>query len=348
MDANAKVIPLSLHPTGFIEAFTHFGADLDDLLRDTGISRALLQHKNVRISYAQQAQLIRNGIALCRRPGLGLLVGLHFDWSYHGTLGYVVHCSPSLKEAGEAFYRYRMIAQPYYAVCAVRPAGYVDEDGLYVLPIDPFPLPQPDPDLSRFEVEFRLATTVRLWDACGNKSVPDPSVHVRLGFPEPSYADLFQRLPCSSVTFGCAQTQVAAHYNFIVREFRSFRRRAFQRLLEQCEIELRQSQLQPSYADQVRAYIGLNFNRPVSLEETAKVLGMTPRALNRRLSAENTTFRAILSDVRLQWTLHHLRQSRLGVDEISRLMGFSCGASLRRAVKAVSGKTVSAIRAGAD
>ena len=28
MDAHARVIPLHVHPLGFIESFTHFGADL--------------------------------------------------------------------------------------------------------------------------------------------------------------------------------------------------------------------------------------------------------------------------------------------------------------------------------
>jgi len=347
MDVNARVIPLSLHPLGFIEAFTQLGAPLDGLLRDTGIDRSMLQHKDVRISYAQQRRLLRNGVSLCRRPGLGLQVGMLFDWCYHGTVGYVVYCSPSLKAAGEAFYRYRVIAQPHYATSKVRPAGYVDRNGQYVLPISRFAREAAsDPEMARFLTELRLAIIVRFWDACGNKSVPDPSVHVRLGYPEPDYAELYQRLPCSTVTFGCAHTEVAAHHSVIVEEFRLYRRRAFQRLLEQCERELRQSRLQLRFSEQVRTYIGLNFHCQPTLEDTARALGTTPRGLARRLAAERTSFRNIQREVRLEWTMHHLRLSRLGVEEISRLMGFSCAASLRRAVKAASGKTVSAIRSG--
>jgi hypothetical protein len=32
----------------------------------------------------------------------------------------------------------------------------------------------------QFELDYRLATRLRFWDACGNKPVADPSVHVRL------------------------------------------------------------------------------------------------------------------------------------------------------------------------
>ena len=77
MDPNAKVIPVHLYPMGFIEGFTRFGAPLDALLRGTGIDRRMLDSGNGRISYAQQGRLIRNGVALCQTPGLGLLIGVY-------------------------------------------------------------------------------------------------------------------------------------------------------------------------------------------------------------------------------------------------------------------------------
>ncbi len=73
MDVNSKVIPLHLHPLGFIEAFTHFDADLGQLLSNTNINENMLSSKDVKISYAQQHQLIKNGIRLCNKPGIGLL-----------------------------------------------------------------------------------------------------------------------------------------------------------------------------------------------------------------------------------------------------------------------------------
>src|SRR5688572_2981126 len=103
MDTHVRVIPLHLHPLGFIESFTHFGANLTALLHNTGIDRSMLDDRNTYISYAQQRQLVQNGLALCKRPGLGLLVGKHIDWSYYGTVGGVINCSPSLRDAGEAF-----------------------------------------------------------------------------------------------------------------------------------------------------------------------------------------------------------------------------------------------------
>src|SRR5688572_1037078 len=121
MDVNAKVIPFHLQPLGFIEAFTTFGADLNALLAGAGIPPHVLKTPREKISYAQQTALIQTGVELCRKPGLGLLVGAHFDWLFFGTVGAVIHCSPTLREAGEAFRRYLMIAQPWYAQCERKP-----------------------------------------------------------------------------------------------------------------------------------------------------------------------------------------------------------------------------------
>ena len=97
MDVNAKVIPFHLQPLGFIEAFTTFGADLNALLAGAGIPPHVLKTPREKISYAQQTALIQTGVELCRKPGLGLLVGAHFDWLFFGTVGAVIHCSPTIR-----------------------------------------------------------------------------------------------------------------------------------------------------------------------------------------------------------------------------------------------------------
>ena len=73
----------------------------------------MFEMQEVMISYRQFQRLLYNGIHLCQRPGLGLAVGMHFDWSYWGPVGYVVHCSPSLKHAARRF-----------AVIWLRPSRY--------------------------------------------------------------------------------------------------------------------------------------------------------------------------------------------------------------------------------
>jgi AraC-like DNA-binding protein len=60
---------------------------------------------------------------------------------------------------------------------------------------------------------------------------------------------------------------------------------------------------------------------------------ITPRALTRKLAKENTNFRNIFNQVRMGLACLYLRESHLSVGEVADVMGFSCPASLRRAVK---------------
>ncbi|HEY5761041.1 MAG TPA: AraC family transcriptional regulator ligand-binding domain-containing protein [Steroidobacter sp.] len=344
MDADAAVIPLQLHPLGFIEAFTQLGANLTTLLRGTGISHAMLDDPRARISYAQQARLIASGLARCRHPGLGLLVGQMFDWSHYGTVGAVVQCSPSLRAAGEAFQRYQMIAQPWYAFRGRRPTTYLDLDGMIVDPLHCFPSGDAAAPLRQFEGEFRLAVQLRIWDSCGNKAAPDTSIHVRLDHHEPSHSRLYQALPCTSLSFNAPRSYIAAHRHFVLEPFRPFRRRAFDRIIQRCEQELNESQVEPSYKAKVRWHLFAGFNKRPPLKEIASMLSVTPRALTRRLASEGVTFRDIAHEVRMEITAHHLRCSRLSVDQIAELMGFSCASSLRRAIRNWSGTAAGAMR----
>lgn len=347
MDANTKAIPLELLPTGFIEAFVHFGADMDQLLENTGINPAMFDAKGIKISYKQQMRLIKNGIRLCATPGLGLKAGMYMDWSYNGTVGSVVTCAPSLQEGGNALRRYLAIAQPHYAMYVYEPNVYVDEDGMMVNPLTPYRAYPMDRELEIFQQEYRLAITLRLIDACGNKSVPDTRVLVTLDYPEPSYGHLFRELPCTSVTFNAEQAAIISNWQFVVEPWRELRRSNFEHLVEQCEKELAEARIETTIAARVKWHVSLYFNEQVTLEQVAEMMNLTPRALTRKLANENTTFRSIVQDVRMKLTVMHLRSSHLSVDEVAELMGFSSASSLRRAVKNWCGETVGELR-GSD
>lgn len=348
MDFNARVIPLHLHPLGFIEVFTSLGASLPDLLRGTGISAAMFDMQDIRISYLQQQALIRNGLATCDTPNLGLQVGLNMDWSFWGTLGYTIHSSPSLQEVGEAFRRYVVVAQPYYALMVSRPTTYVDCNRRIVDPLNYASDTQFDADVRAFTLEFRLGVAARLWAACGNPGASDTDVHVTLDYPEPANTELYRQLPCKSVAFDAETSAISASAEYVLKPFRPLRKRAYRRLLQQCEQELNQAPVEISFSDRVRWHIRAHFSRHIDLEQVAAGMQMPPRSLTRRLASENTSFRKLLHAVRMEIATHQLRASNLSVEEVADIVGFSCASSLRRAMKKWAGTTISHLRETAD
>ncbi len=349
VDIHAKVIPLRMHPLGFIEAFAQLGASVDDLLRGTGIARHHLEYPAAKISYWQQRLLIRNGVKLCRRPGLGLLVGQLFDISFYGTAGYVVHCSPTLREAAEVFRRYMKIAQPYYALSMRKPDTYVEENRQLVYPLVCFPTGgECAPALVEFELDYRLASTLRFWDVCGNKQVEDPAVHVTLSGPPPAHAQMYRDLPCTDVRFNGPRSQISAHVDFCLKPFREHRKHAFDAIARRCEEELRGAPVATTCTAECRWHLIENFEKPLTLERIAEMMHMTPRRLTRQLALEKTSFRTLVHEVRMELTSYHLRASKLSVDEISELMGFSSPSSLRRAIRNWSGQAAGSVRSASD
>ena len=77
----------------------------------------------------------------------------------------------------------------------------------------------------------------------------------------------------------------------------------------------------------------------------AEQLGMQERTLRRRLAAEETSYGAIVDDVRRKLTIEYLQTTRMSVDDIAWKVGFSDSTNLRRAVRRWTGKTISALRA---
>lgn len=344
LDQDSGTIPLHRHPLGFIEAFCQLGADQVDLLEGTGLSVAMFDMQEMYISYRQLQRLLRNGLHLCARPGLGILVGMKFGWSFWGPVGYVVDCSPSLKHAGEAFRRYLVTSQPYFAAHAARPNAYMDADCRIVEPIDYTTGSDDEPALRDFVREWRLAITLRLWDQCGNKSVEDPSVHVCLDYPRPADTSAYELLPCDSLRFDSGEFTISAHMDYVFRHFRPLRKRAYERIIRECEQELTRIPQQVALTDRVRWHIRGHFHPDLDLNTVASQLRMTPRSLSRQLAMEASSFRRILHEVRMEIAGHQLRHSQLDVDDIAALAGFSCGSSLRRAVKQWAGVTVSELR----
>jgi AraC-like DNA-binding protein len=333
VDFNEKNIPLSLHPLGLIEAFISQGASIEDLLKNTGLNQQLIYSKGIKISFLQQSRIVENGLRACPTPGLGFIVGSNMDWNFHGSLGGVVNCSPSLSDACAIFWRYLQIAQPLYKLFFSQPEYFLDKGDYLVSPIRTILDESLSPQLAKFELEYRLAILLRIYDLCGNKSASDNSIRVGLHYPSVDYAELLKQIPNVDVRLNCRFSYIAVHRDFFYTPWRELRKPLFEKIIEQCEEEFINANLENTYGEKVRWLIGKNFNPDSRLQDIAQQMHLTARALTRKLAKENTSFRHIFNQVRMELASLYLRESHLSVSEVAEIMGFSCPASLRRAVK---------------
>lgn len=85
-----------------------------------------------------------------------------------------------------------------------------------------------------------------------------------------------------------------------------------------------------------------------TVEDVAKQLAVSKRSLQRQLSEEPSTFKAILNATRQQLALHYLNKPAIRQTEIGFLLGFQDVNSFIRAFKGWQGTTPGAYRHGAQ
>lgn len=83
---------------------------------------------------------------------------------------------------------------------------------------------------------------------------------------------------------------------------------------------------------------------PPSLERIAGQLHTTPRTLIRRLKAQDTSYRQLLEDARLDCADALLADARLTVAEVAQRLGYSDPANFGRAFRKLTGMTPAAWR----
>jgi AraC-like DNA-binding protein len=97
--------------------------------------------------------------------------------------------------------------------------------------------------------------------------------------------------------------------------------------------------------DVVRTHIRAGTHgRPAVIDAVADILAMSPRTLQRKLSAQGTSYQELTTEVRQDLARQHLIDSRLSISEIAFLLGFSDVSTFHRAFKRWTQQTPSAFR----
>jgi len=84
----------------------------------------------------------------------------------------------------------------------------------------------------------------------------------------------------------------------------------------------------------------------VSGEDTARMLSMHRRTLNRRLKAQGTTFQSVLDRVRLEAARQLLEGTRLPLDDIAASLGYASVSPFMRSFRRWTGTTPGQWRRG--
>ena len=81
-----------------------------------------------------------------------------------------------------------------------------------------------------------------------------------------------------------------------------------------------------------------------TIDTMAEAIAVHPRTLRRRLEAEGTSYKDLLSDVRRRLAVEYLQKTRMTTEEIASRLGYSDAANFRHAFTRWTGRTPSEYR----
>lgn len=307
-----------------LETAEELGFDVTDCLVSAGIERADITKKSNHVTYEQQQNFVEAVVMRLDKPGLGLLVGQKvsiLDW---GILGYAFISSPNLYQAFEVFSTYQRVNGPMLNIYCLEDE---DEDEGIIDAIEAFPLM----NIHMFAIEEWLAETRVVFDRFDILDMDFTEVH--LTYPEPDHADMYRDLFQCPIYFNQERNSIHFPTSALRLPFNMADEVVSELCIRQCAEVLKHLSDEDPVVDAVRRVLLTKPGITPTLTFVADHLHISARTLRRRLHDAGTSYKDILSSVRLGLAAEYLRSGRMAPKQIAYLMGYSGVTSFHRAFK---------------
>jgi len=303
-------------------------------LRGTGILTSQLDDQRQTVTLRQEIRFHRNLLELSGDPTLGLRIGASYLPQRYGLLGYALMSAATLRHAVVIGTKFGDLTFTWFGL-AFDVAGNTAVFSF----IDRFDI---DADVRNFLYDRDCAAAlIDFSEIMGLRLVLD-----RVALPHDGHgrrADYREFFGCP-VEFGSAPARMAFAAELLETPLPHRDAAASDQLRQQCQLLLAKLSRQSKLIDDVRLLL---LSRPGFFPDigiVAEKLDLSVRTLRRRLSDEDTSFQDILDDVRFGLAAEYLAQTRLPLQEISTLLGYSDPGNFTHAFKRWSGKAPSDFR----
>jgi len=258
-------------------------------------------------------------------PGLGLMMGSQFRVTDFGILGYAILSSRSLRAAIPIIDRYQQLwgGSPNL-FSSYKLGAKVSSQTEHST--------HPPGKLQQFELEEAAAQFVSVRQLL---EVPEKFklLKVTFSFPKPTYTELFEKTFNCPVEFGKPHSEIFFPTEMLDYPFSAANDLAQEVCQQQCEKFLRQLEGAGGLTEQIRTAIINSPGQAPSLTVLADSLNVSLRTLRRRLKTEGTTYKQILTEIRMQLARQYLLETPMALKEIGYLLGYTEVANFQRAFK---------------
>ena len=315
-----------------VEVLEEQGIAPEASLSGTGLSPESLSDPDTLTSVRQYITVCCNALQLSKTPETPFSTGSRIPLSAYGMYGFALVCSPTIREYFQVAVKYHRLATPLLSVSW-------REEGDYASWIFPMNAPITHPDsLLRFLMEQQLTQlSTHLRAVIENDSYLP--VRASLSYPVPDHADLYKRYLGCDVRFGQPMSELVYPKSILSAKPRLAHGLTSKILRDTCDRILGEVKTSTGVGGEIYQIIASTPGHSPSMECVAKQIFTTVRTLNRKLHADGTSFTQILDDVRCNLAREYLRSTRLSIEDISELVGFSEATNFRHAFRRWTGST---------
>ncbi len=341
-------VPIS-YPATFYDFLVKQGLAADEIYSYVGIDTALFDDPNNKITVEQYIALTKQGLIASNNPGLGLIFGSSLSLQSHNYLGFAMQSCNNGHEANRLMCQYINTRFPSLKL------QYQYEGEYSVLIIEDW---LDEPELHLYNLEVALATiykgsmSLQLLNRIqtSNFNGNDLSLHgnivaIELEYPKPKHFQIYQDIfPLVKISFNKPSCRILLNKAALEKPF-SFANPSSLKLAESmCLAELKALSANESLTSKIH---NLLISEPLqfpNLDNMAKQLNLSSRALSRSLKEEGTSYQEILDSVRKQLSIHYLKTTQLSIAEIAYRLNFEQPTNFTRAFKKWTQKSPSDYR----
>ncbi|MGB1068872.1 MAG: AraC family transcriptional regulator ligand-binding domain-containing protein [Henriciella sp.] len=308
----------------------------DRFLNGTQVSYDELMTLDGTIPRDDLSTIYRNALAISNIPELGLSVGAQLHMSTHGALGVATFSGPDLRTGMELLGRFGQTRADFFTITLKK-----HPKGLRIILTEAFDLA----DLREFVLESALCgifSAITFFAGAGNFEG-----RVSFTYPKPRYWRKYIAHFGQDIKFNQAATEIIIFDSCLARPSPVPDPVLHQRAVALCEQhlqEIKAGEADRSGLSTEAAVTKLMYENPGhiwSLADVAAQLHISRRTLIRRLHSEGTKFQTIRDELAKKQVAGYLADTKLSVESIGYLMGFSDTSSFRRSFKRWFGETPS-------
>jgi len=280
------------------------------------------------ISIQDFLHILRTGDQLLGDGQLGFMLGQEMHVFAMGPVGVAIGSAPNLREGLQVLESFTRLHATYIDIGARSTLQGITVTVLY----------QHDTGyVERFHTETAMMLLQQYIETLIGEPITD--AQFRLAIPEPENRAEYTNALHGQISFGATANEVDIPHRWLDLPSPYYH----PELWRQAQMTLSQSLKEQSetegtpYKQHIAGLLRTSEPPLPDLGEVAFDLNVSQRTLNRRLQAENTSFRQLKSQALARWAKQYLRETDHSVEAIAEELGYKDTANLRRAFRKSEG-----------